>query len=309
MKEAIRKIAKDIGFDVIGFCSPEIDENIRQAYESWVAEGMNAGMDFMARNAEIRADLSKLLPDVQSVIVVALSYLRHREPVELQPGKGIVARYAQSRDYHKIFKKKLIELSEKAEEHLGQTVIACDTKPIFERYFAWKASVGFVGKNSLVITWQYGSFVLLGTLLTTAKIEPDQPDTRGCGACTKCIDACPTKAIVANRTIDARKCIAYWTIEHREPFTEQTVPLHDRLFGCDICQEVCPWNQKALLASYKEFKEERMPSHLDLRELNTMSQEVFVQKFAGTPIMRTGFERMKRNVERIMEEQEIKSRA
>ena len=116
MKESIRKIAVELGFDVVGFCTPEIDDNIKEAYESWVASGMNAGMDFMARNAEIRADLNKLLPDVQTVIVVALSYLRNKEPVIPAVGKGIVARYAQSRDYHKIFKKKLIELAEKAED-------------------------------------------------------------------------------------------------------------------------------------------------------------------------------------------------
>ncbi len=303
MKEQIKQLASHISFDVIGFCTPEIDENIKEAYESWVASGMNAGMDFMARNAEIRADLNKLLPDVQTVIVVALSYLKNNQPVVSQNGKGIVARYAQSRDYHKIFKKKLIELAENAEDFLGETVIACDTKPILERYFAWKAGIGFVGKNSLLITWKHGSFVLLGTLLTTATIEPDKPDIRGCGTCTKCIDACPTKAIVADRTIDARKCIAYWTIEHKGSFNEQTVPLHNRLFGCDICQEVCPWNQKALLASYKEFKEERVPSLLELKELIEMKKEAFVKKFAGIPVMRAGFEGMKRNAERILEEQ------
>ncbi|MBI4017165.1 MAG: tRNA epoxyqueuosine(34) reductase QueG [Candidatus Aenigmarchaeota archaeon] len=304
MKEYIRTIAAELGFDVVGFCTPEIDDNIKEAYESWVASGMNAGMDFMAKNAEIRADLNKLLPDVQSVIVVALSYLKNSQSVVPQNGKGIVARYAQSRDYHKIFKKKLIELAEKTEDFLGETVVACDTKPILERYFAWKAGVGFVGKNSLLITWKHGSFVLLGTVLTTAKISPDKPDSRGCGTCTKCIDACPTKAIVADKRIDARKCIAYWTIEHKGKFNEQTVPLHNRLFGCDICQEVCPWNQKALLATYKEFKEERVPPLLELKNIIEMKKEAFVQKFAGTPIMRAGFEGLKRNAERILEEQQ-----
>ena len=155
-----------------------------------------------------------------------------------------------------------------------------------------------------MITWKHGSFVLLGSLLTTAKIEPDKPDTRGCGSCTKCIDACPTNAIVADRRIDARKCIAYWTIEHRGKFSEQTVPLHNRLFGCDICQEVCPWNQKALLATYKEFKAERMPQLLDLKEVIEMKKEAFVKKFAGTPIMRAGFEGLKRNAEKVLEEQQ-----
>ncbi len=303
MKEALQKLSREVGFDVIGFCTPDIEPSVLQAYHDWVAQGMNAGMDYMARNAEIRADLNKLLPGVKSVIVIALSYLNDRTPVVPQKGEGIIARYAQSRDYHKILKKKLAVFSKKAQNQLGHGVIACDTKPLLEKYFAWKAGVGFVGKNSLVITWKYGSFVLLGMLLTTAVIPPDDPDPRSCGTCTKCIDACPTKAIVKDRVIDARKCIAYWTIEHKGPFTKQTPPLHNRLFGCDICQEVCPWNLKALTATEEELKHAKVPVQFNLQKMARMPKEVFVKTFAGTPIMRAGHVGMKRNAKQLIEEQ------
>ncbi len=243
---------------------------------------------------------------------------------------GTIAKYAQSLDYHYIFKSKMKKFMRGAEEIFQQAgitdakiIASCDTKPILERYFAWKAGLGFIGKNSLLITKEFGSYVLLGCFLTTVKLEHgeyDQPGQGTCAQCTRCLDACPTKAIVSPRTIDGSKCLAYWTIEHRGEFPEQAPPLAGRLFGCDICQDVCPYNKVALRRGelpVEENKSEqewppsplqpnqllqiRVPIEIAPEEILSLSAEEFRQRYQGTPLMRAGYEGMRRNARKVGE--------
>lgn len=312
LKEKLIQLSKEIGFDLIGFCGPEIEAPVKESLHEWVESGLVADMDWMKNTEKVRTHPEELLKGVRTIIPVAFSYLHDKKADQPEPGKGIVARYARSRDYHKVVPKKMKEFCKKTQQLFDQEGLAdekitftCDTKPLLEKYFAWKAGLGFIGRNTLLITKKHGSFVFLGTFLTTAFIEPDEPDKRTCGTCRACIDQCPTDALVDNKKLDATKCIAYWTIEHRGEFPKHVPPmLGSRMFGCDICQEVCPWNQKALEMRHEELIQ-KIPAQLPLREVLTIpSKEEFLQQFGGTPLMRAGFEGLKRNARAIEKNQE-----
>lgn len=312
IKHRLIELAKSTGFDLIGFCSPEVEEDIKEAYGSWLSSGFAGEMDYMARTESLRKNPDELLPGVRTVISVAISYLQEKDIAKPKEGHGMIAKYARSRDYHKIFNKKMKLFCMEAEEIFRKSGIddakmafSCDTKPVLEKYFAWKSGIGFIGRNTCLITKKHGSFVLLGTFLTTAFIERDMPDMRTCGACRKCIDACPTNALVADRILDATKCISYWTIEHDGEFPEHARPIiGSHLFGCDICQDVCPWNSHAITTVHEEFRQ-RVPAQMELNViLKIKSKEEFLEKFAGTPLMRAGFEGMRRNAEAVRENQE-----
>ncbi len=307
IKSALTELAYSLGFDLIGFTAPEVDEPSKNAFSQWLQNKYHAGMQYMEQTKEMRNDPSLLLQGVQTVIVVALSYARNLTSCTLLLDKnkryGKIARYAQSRDYHRVFKGTMKRFMQQAQELFSrqsiqnaQIIAACDTKPILERYFAQKAGLGFIGKNSMLITKDFGSYVMLGCFLTTEYIEPDQPGQGTCGTCTRCLNACPTKAIVQPRIIDANKCISYWTIEHRGKFMEKTPQLAGNLFGCDICQEVCPYNKRALVQKENELNKRRVKEFLPAQEILAIpSKEAFAQRYAGTPLMRAGYEGMKRN--------------
>jgi len=316
LKKQIKTLGKSLGFDLVGFCTPEVEDSIKEKYNTWLRNKHHANMHYMEKNREIRIDPSLLLPDVQTIIVVAMSYtgedskvnddenkLDHQSKNQLNhlSNSGKIARYAQSRDYHKIFKKKMKQFIEQTQDILKEhdlpnikLIPSCDTKPILEKYFAQKAGLGFIGKNSLLITKDFGSYVFLGCFLTNFKIEPDQSNNGTCGNCTRCYDSCPTKAINKNRTIDSNKCLAYWTIEHKGDFPQEAPKLAGNLFGCDLCQEVCPYNKRELKMSSDELKV-KLPQQLDKDELLTLSEEEFLKKFAGTPLMRAGYQGIRRN--------------
>ena len=309
IKSQLIEMAQNAGFDLIGFCSPEVEEDIKEAYGSWLSSGFAGGMDYMARTESLRKNPDELLPGVKTVISVAISYLQDKETPKPKEGHGMIAKYARSRDYHKIFNKKMKLFCKGADEIFrkngindAKMVFSCDTKPVLEKYFAWKSGLGFIGRNTCLITKKHGSFVLLGTFLTTVFIESDEPDKRTCGTCRLCVKACPTDALVADKVLDATKCISYWTIEHDGGFPEHAKPLiKDYIFGCDICQDVCPWNSHAITTNHEEFKP-RMPSQMELNViLKIKSKEEFLEKFAGTPLMRAGFEGMRRNAEAVRE--------
>lgn len=315
LKDRLRSLALEVGFNLVGFTDPAIDPVIREAYDTWLANKQHASMEYMKRTQEVRKDPSLLLPGVQTVIVVALSYVPMSEPVcslaHKHGGSGVegcVAMYAQSRDYHHVFKgmmKKFDEEARKVFTAAGlpdvEFLAACDTKPVFEKYFAYKAGLGFIGRNSLLITKEFGSYVMLGCFLLTAKLEPDAPYEGTCGNCTRCLDACPTKALVGPRTLDSSKCIAYWTIEHRGEFPAQAPPLFGNMFGCDICQVVCPYNKKALGQQESPLRVRRVDDVLNVGEMLKLSEEEFRRRYSGTPLMRAGYEGMRRNAKKLSE--------
>ncbi|MFH1298644.1 MAG: tRNA epoxyqueuosine(34) reductase QueG [Patescibacteria group bacterium] len=232
----------ELGFDLFGIASPEVPGSEIVFFEKWISKGYAANMEgWLARGKEKRADLSKILPGVKSVIVVGMNYY----PGDHRGDKNLVARYAWGDDYHEVMGEKLEELSR---EIPGESKWYTDTGSILERYFAVKAGLGFIGKNTCLITPEFGSWVFLGIVLTTVELEPTTSKPMGnCGDCRKCIDACPTGAL-SEKKIDCRKCISYLTIEKKGNFNPEEkgmVAGQKFVFGCDRCQEVCPHNCRA----------------------------------------------------------------
>jgi epoxyqueuosine reductase len=247
---AVKQRARELGFDAVGVASalPPLERD-HARYERFLERGFHGEMDWLARDPTVRrrADDDGILAGARSVICVANAYKRDaRDEARDPPLAKTIARYARGRDYHNGLKKKLRKLAEHVRtlEDGAQARPLCDDAPILERAWAARAGLGFVGKNGLLIVPGRGSFVLLGEIVTTVDIEPDAPIPERCGACTRCLDACPTRAIVEPFVIDARKCISYLTIEKRTAMpVELREDVGEHLFGCDDCQTICPFNQ------------------------------------------------------------------
>lgn len=299
-KDELKTAALSLGFSAFGVCeatpAPHLD-----FFDRWLGRDRHAGMDWLANSRALRADPETLLPGVRSIVAVALDYGRPNPRVEGQPR---IARYALGRDYHKVLRGKLKRLSSLFEQE-GHTARACvDSAPIFERDYARLAGLGWFGKNTMLIDSRRGSWFFLGLLLTTAPLEPDPPAEGGCGTCTRCIDACPTGAIVfadGRWGIDSRRCISYLTIEHEGPIPRELAERMDGwTFGCDVCQEVCPFNEERLSqplrgsrATEPDFLREReWPS---LAEIEEMTEAEWDELTRGSAIRRTGLEGLKRN--------------
>lgn len=246
--EAIRDAALSLGFVRVGFCPIEPLDDARRALAAWLEAGHHGEMAYMA--APARDDARALLPGAKSIIVVAMAYGGGRaEPARagaLLPLTGLVARYARGTDYHEVLKTRLRSLADRCAELCGRPILArpcVDTAPLLEREAARRAGLGFVAKNTMLIAPGVGSHVLLGELLTDIELTPGAPAKPACGACRACLDACPTRAFVDAYTLDARRCISYLTIELSGPIPRDLRPLVGRwVFGCDVCQDVCPFN-------------------------------------------------------------------
>lgn len=242
MKDSLRKHAFDLGFDLFGVASPKVSNEECEFFGEWLSKGDAAGMEgWMGRSRERRCHPEEILPGVKSVIVVGMNYY----PGDHEDNEGLVARYAWGDDYHELMGERLEKLAGKIS---GESKWYVDTGAIFERYFAVKAGLGFIGKNTCLITKDFGSWVFLGVILTTAELEPDEPMAGvSCGDCRKCVEACPTGAL-SEGCIDCRKCVSYLTIEKKGDFTPEEaamVSCQGFRFGCDACQEVCPHNKRA----------------------------------------------------------------
>lgn len=241
--ERVRALALEAGFELVGFARAEpIDPAF---FDAWLGAGYHGEMAYMASGRDARLDPTALLPSARSVISLALNYWQPGSP-EL-PGGGKISRYAWGRDYHKVLGGRLRALRRGLEAHFPgvESWGGSDAVPILEKVWAQRAGLGWIGKNGNLITRQYGSWVFLATLLTSLELEPDAPHPDRCGRCEACLPACPTGAIVSPQVVDARRCLSYLTIEHRGPWPEA----HEGesagwLFGCDLCQEVCPWSQR-----------------------------------------------------------------
>ncbi len=297
LTERIRRKALEIGFDAVGF-APARPSAHADALDSWLAAGMAGEMAYLARNAERRKDPNQVLPDVKSIVSVAMNYGIAAPPefADEDPPHGKVARYAWGDDYHDVLLQRLKQLQSEVEELSGGKAYV-DTGPVLEREVAAAAGLGWVGKNTNLIRHKTGSWLLLGEILTTAELEYDEPVRNLCGSCTRCIDACPTDALLEPYRLDARRCISYLTIELKGSIPEEHRPaIGDWIFGCDICQDVCPWNRKIPTAPTDHFtargEEARSP---DLLELIRMNDETFRERFRKSPIKRTKRRGMLRN--------------
>jgi epoxyqueuosine reductase len=283
---------QELGVDFIGITPALADPEAKQRLDDFLRQDFHGEMKYL-ENSELRSDPQKLLPEARSVIVIAVNY--YREKPQTPADHGRIARYAHGRDYHKVFKKLLKTLAEYINQITSSTspaiTRACvDSAPLLERSFAQKAGIGFPGRNGLIITENRGSFVLLGELLTSLELEFDQPAQGTCGSCTRCIDACPTGALLGDGSMDARKCISYLTIESKQPIPEEHAPKMDNLiYGCDICQEVCPYNKQfARPLTLEAFKQVTIAGDsIPLSEILALdSDDAFLARFAGSPVMR-----------------------
>ena len=265
--------------------------------KSWLKSGNHADMKWMERDPQKRCDPRQIQENCKSVIVLASSYNPDGE-YENKVGLGKVARYAWGRDYHKILSKKMKKLLTGFEGNYPDYKFKAftDTAPLLERAWAEKSGIGWQGKHSLIINRKRGSYFFLSVILTTMELEPDLPDRDRCGKCTKCIDACPTGAIIGDKIIDSRKCISYWTIESKaETFPENIEKnLSGRIFGCDICQEVCPWNNHRVpKTEISEFLGKT--KELEINELLDMDEAYYRNLTDGTALKRAKLDGLRRN--------------
>ncbi len=291
-----------LGFTTVGICeaipAPHYDSYLR-----WLDEGMHAGMGYLARQVPLRASPQELLPEALTVVAVTLNY---NQPLPHKPGEPKIARYALGRDYHKVLRGKLYKLARWISlEYPESTSRACvDSAPIFEREYAQLAGIGWFGKNTCLIDSKRGSWFFIGLLLTSVPFAPDAPAVGGCGTCRKCIDACPTGAIVfrgGRWQVDSRLCISYLTIEHRGSIpAELEQGIGDWTFGCDVCQEVCPFNEpresqplRASPTTEPDFLKVR--TWPGLKELAQISAEDWEKLTPGSPVRRAGLEGLRRN--------------
>ncbi|MEO6909000.1 MAG: tRNA epoxyqueuosine(34) reductase QueG [Abditibacteriaceae bacterium] len=291
----IKAKAHELGFAVCGIASPE-PLRTQVFFENWISNGMNATMDWMAKEESVakRSDLKLIMPEVQSVICMAMHYRTHGE-LDKSTFGGI-ARYAQGNDYHDFMTKRLRELLHWIQEQtecVGRVYV--DTGPVLERELAQRAGIGWAGKNTLIMSRELGSYFLLGEILVDLPLQYDEPYWQDyCGTCTACIDACPTDALKPHE-LDANRCISYHTIENlEEPPSDLVVNFGDWIFGCDACQEVCPWNHKSTFTSEEPhlWQRQQMPA---LEEWEGISQEDFSARLSKSPIKRAKRAGMQRN--------------
>ena len=305
--EAVYRLAERAGFPRVGIARAEPIG--RTAYvDAWLNAGCAGEMDYLKRWREIREDPRRLLPGARSVIVVAEPY-GGSEKLEVGsengPGSalsGRVARYAWGRDYHKVLRRKLKRLADELHEGMAEpfeTRVCVDTAPIVEREVAAAAGMGWIGKNTMVLHRELGSFFFLGEMVTTLELEPSKPVSDHCGTCTRCLDACPTGALVAPYQMDARKCISYLTIEHRSAIAEELKPqMGSWLYGCDACQDVCPFNRKAsptIDSAYMPMDRNDVVPTADLDALIGWTETEYRETLSGSAMKRASLDMLKRN--------------
>lgn len=311
MNEKIIEFAKSLGFDLVGFSSAKIEDKYLEAFEDWIDNGREAKMEYMQK-IEQRRDLSTLLPGAKSVIVLATNYYNEQAP--LKEDYGRVARYAYGRDYHNVIGKKLkkIEAYIKELSPEAETKSYVDTGPVLERALAEQAGLGRIGKNSCLITKDFGSWVFLSEIITTLDLALPQPEKphafntsansfNVCGGCARCIQACPTGAIIAPGVIDSRLCISYLTIENKDeipPEFANAIKKSKTLFGCDICQEVCPHNQKRQKpTTHGDLQDPAIATdQLSLSKIASIKTDIeYIETFAGSPLTRPKRHGLQRN--------------
>ncbi len=261
-------------------------------------------MAWLEKDPARRCDPRLVLPDAKSVVMLATNYFQGPNPATpespvrpLSPARGRVARYAHGADYHNVLRKRVRRVETWLEEHGGEQKSYTDTGPVLERDFAALAGLGWQGKSTLLLNERLGTWFFLSAILTTLEIEPDSPATHRCGTCTRCITACPTNAIVAPYTVDARRCISFLTIENREGIPlEFRRPMGDRIFGCDDCLDACPWNRFAVAAHSNAFSMRPAIQDIPLQTLLTLRDDDLAALIRGTPLARVGKEGLRRNI-------------
>lgn len=305
--DAVRQQARLIGFHQVGIVQvndqAEAIETRNSALQSWLDQGYQADMAWM--NNPKRQDITQVMPEVRSLICVALNYYTpHQHSSDADHGK--ISRYGWGRDYHRVMQKKLKQLSAWLRSHHPdiQTRFYVDTGPVSDKFWAQQAGIGWLAKNGNVITREYGSWVFLGEILTNLDLPSDRPHTEHCGTCTRCLEACPTGAIAAPFVVDANRCIAYHTIENRDETLPREIVQHLEgwVAGCDICQDVCPWNQRFAQATdvedFHPYPDNVAPK---LSELATLSEAEWQRRFPASALRRIKPAMWRRNAEAVQQ--------
>lgn len=296
--ETVTHFAKEIGFDLIGFSKAELLNNEIQNLKDWLEKNYHAKMDYMNKNFDKRYDVKKILPNAKSVISLGLNYY-HESGYKEDDKFGKISRYAWGKDYHLIIWEKLETLENKLKsiDPNFESKSYVDTGPVMDKVWAVKSGLGWQGKNSNVISKEIGSWFFIANIITNYDFDYNDIIKDYCGTCAACIDACPTNAIIQPYVVDANKCISYLTIENKEEIDNQFKGKFENwIFGCDICQDVCPWNKKfSILSCIDEFKP--IYKELSLNEILEMNEEEFKKKFETSPIKRAKLKGLKRNAE------------
>ena len=298
----IKALAERQGFDLVGITSADPLPQDHQRLCRAVRDGHTADMAFLRRDPSARADPKALAPWARTIICLGLSY--HYLPLDAQP---LVARYALGRDYHLVLKEKIQLLAEQLHAQFGRDFrsrFAVDTLPIMEKPLAQRAGLGWQGRNTLIISERFGSWILLAELITDLELPPDVPEEDRCGQCRACVDACPTGALSETGRLDARKCLSYLTIEHKEDFSPQVakksqsrdIQIGQCVYGCDICQQVCPFNRHTPTAREDQLCPRPELLKLSLNDLVSITEPEFKRLFAQTTVSRLSFSRFRRNI-------------
>jgi epoxyqueuosine reductase len=300
LKDRIAHAAIELGFEAVRFTGAEAPAGASAGLQTFIAQGRHGDMAWLAANADRRSSPRALWPQVRSIVMLGMSYGPERDPLAAlaERSHGAISVYAQGADYHEVIKAKLKTLAAQVAE-LGQceVKIFVDTAPVMEKPIAAKAGLGWQGKHTNLVSRDFGSWLFLGAIFTTAEIPADAPEEDHCGACRRCLDICPTKAFVAPYKLDARACISYLTIEHKGHIgIEYREAMGNRIFGCDDCLAVCPWNKFAKAAREAKLGVRAESDNPPLSELLKLDDAAFRARFRGTPIKRTGRDRFLRNV-------------
>ncbi len=301
LKSKLGTAAHDAGFAILRVTTPAAIGTAGARLKHFLSEGRHGSMDWMAAHAARRADPRVLWPEARSVLILGLSYAPAENPLAtlVETGRGVISAYARGRDYHDVVKKGLKNVARLLVAETGADVkVFVDTAPLMEKPLAQAAGIGWQGKHTNLVSRHVGgSWLFLGAILTTAELVPDEPEVDHCGSCRRCLDACPTDAFPVPYQLDARRCIAYLTIEHKGPIPREfRAAIGNRVFGCDDCLAVCPWNKFAEAARDQRLAAKAEAMNPPLAELLLLDHAQFLMRFAGTPIKRTGRDRFLRNV-------------
>lgn len=308
-KSLIQAWSYELGFADCGFSNIQLDDYI-QRLESWLAAGYNGDMNWIVDSLQQRQNPQRLVPHTITVISVRMNYFSpETQPLQVleNSDKAYIARYALGRDYHKLMRKRIAQLADKIRHYLEKVQTKSDLSltqrpfvdsgPVLEKPFAEKAGLGWIGKNSLLINKRQGSMFFLGELLTSLEFQQDKPVEDSCGKCKACLNICPTDAFPQPYVLDAKRCIAYLTIEYKGVIEASLRDkMGNRVFGCDDCQLVCPWNRYAQSTTENDFKPRHQLDNSDLLTLFNWSEDEFLEKTAGSAIRRTGYESWQRNL-------------
>jgi len=314
LSEKIKEHAYSLGFNIVKIIPAEPLPADGKYLKDWLDKGYSGDLEYMKKEPEKRFKPDQIIQKAKSIICLAINYYQEFKSDNKKFGR--IARYAWGKDYHSVIEKKLKKLRKFILENSQASILDFklynDAGPILERSYAAKAGIGFVGKNTAIITKEYGSWVFLSEIITTIKLdydkqnnifskEEEQLNGLSCGTCQRCIDSCPTKALIKPYTLDARKCISYQTIENKNDIApEIRKKMDNRIFGCDICQEVCPHNCRAKQTEVKEFLNHIAGPMMNPEEIYNMNESEFNEKFKGSPVKRAGCSGIKRNIKHML---------